>query len=304
MWANVLAWIDSYQLQEPDDSEAIAWGRVLPLIALHVIGLVGLFLFPLSVVDLSVAVLLYLIRMFAITGFFHRYFSHKAFATARWHQFLWAFLGTTATQRGPLWWAAHHRHHHQHTETERDPHNARRGFWWSHMGWFLSPRHFATDKHAVRDFARFPELVWLDRFDVVPPIVLAALLYLIGVMLEHFAPASGTTGLQLVFWGYLVSTLVLMHVTLMINSLAHKVGSRPYDNDDDSRNSWWLALLTLGEGWHNNHHRYCGSARQGFLWWEVDVSYYVLRGLARLGLVWDLREVPAPVLAERSGRQS
>ena len=304
MWANVLAWIDSYQLQEPDDSENIAWGRVVPLIALHIIGLAGLFLFPLSLTDLAVAALLYGLRMFAITGFFHRYFSHKSFATSRWHQFFWAFLGTTATQRGPLWWAAHHRHHHQHTETEHDPHNARRGFWWSHMGWFLSPRHFATDTRAVRDFARYPELVWLDRFDILPPIVLAAFLYLIGAMLERFVSGAGTTGLQLVFWGYLVSTLVLMHVTLMINSLAHKFGSRPYDNDDDSRNSWWLALLTLGEGWHNNHHRYCGSARQGFLWWEIDISYYMLRALARLGLVWDLREVPAAVLAERVRRQS
>ena len=304
MWANVVAWLDSYHLKQDTQNEAIAWGRIVPLIALHVIAVIGLFTFSITVIDIAVAVSLYLVRMFAITGFFHRYFAHKAFQTSRWHQFFWGFLGTTATQRGPLWWAAHHRRHHQPTETADDPHNARRGFWWSHMGWFLSEKHFRTDQEAVRDLARYPELVWLDRFDIVPPIILAGVLYLTGSLLEHFAPAAGTTGLQLVFWGYLVSTLVLMHVTLSINSLAHRFGRRPFANQDDSRNSWWLALLTLGEGWHNNHHRYCGSARQGFLWWEIDLSYYALKLMAALGLITDLRGVPAGVLEERRGLRS
>ena len=175
MWANVIAWLDSYHLKQDSLNEAIAWSRIVPLVALHVIALVGLFTFSIAVVDIAVAVSLYLVRMFAITGFFHRYFAHKAFQTSRWHQFFWGFLGTTATQRGPLWWAAHHRRHHQHTETADDPHNARRGFWWSHMGWFLSEKHFRTDQDAVRDLAKYPELVWLDRFDIVPPIILAAL---------------------------------------------------------------------------------------------------------------------------------
>lgn len=299
MWATVISWVDSYQNVPSSASDKIAWVRVVPILALHVIALVGLFVFDLALVDLAVAVGLYAVRMFAITGFYHRYFSHKAFKTHRWHQFLWAAIGASATQRGPLWWAAHHRQHHRHTESDEDPHDSRRGFWWSHLGWILSERHFETQQDQIKDFNKFPELVWLDRFDSAMPALLALIVFLFGSMLGAFAPHLGTGGLQMLFWGYLVSTLVLLHVTLCINSLAHRFGSRPYATADTSRNSLPLAVLTLGEGWHNNHHRYCGSARQGFKWWEVDISYYVLRGMAALGLVWDLRGVPQQVLEER-----
>ncbi len=298
MWAQVISWVDSHRLQPPSASEAIAWLRVAPILVLHLIAVVGIFVFDVAAVDIMVAVSLYLVRMFAITGFYHRYFAHKSFKTSRLHQFVWAMVAASSGQRGPLWWAAHHRQHHHHTEGEDDPHSARRGFWWSHMGWFLCDKHFATRTSHVRDLAGYRELVWLDRFDVAAPALLAFGVYLVGLSLETFYPQAGTTGLQMLFWGFLVSTIVLLHVTLSINSLAHRFGRRAFETADDSRNSLTLAVLTLGEGWHNNHHHYCGSARQGFRWWQIDVSYYLLRVMARLGLIWDVREPPPRVLED------
>ncbi|MSR01263.1 MAG: acyl-CoA desaturase [Gemmatimonadetes bacterium] len=234
----------------------------------------------------SVALALYLVRMFAITGFYHRYFSHRAFKTSRVTQFAFALLGASAVQRGPLWWAAHHRKHHRHSDTEEDVHSPRHhGFWWSHMGWITSPANFATDLEAVPDLAQYPELRFLDRFDILVPIVLAVTLFVVG-------------GWQWLVWGFFVSTVVLFHCTCFINSLAHVLGRRRYQTGDDSRNSLLLALVTLGEGWHNNHHRFPGAARQGFFWWEVDLTYYALQILQRFRLVWDLRPVPQRVLDE------
>lgn len=298
MWSQVISWVDSYRTQPQSDDESIAWLRVVPILALHVIAAIGLFIFEVALIDVAVAASLYLLRMFAITGFYHRYFSHKSFKTSRGHQFFWALVAASSGQRGPLWWAAHHRQHHRHTEDAADPHNSRRGFWWSHMGWILCDKHFATQSHQVRDLSRFPELVWLDRFDVAAPALLALLVYGFGLLVETLYPQAGTTALQMLFWGFLVSTLVLLHVTLCINSLAHRWGRRTYQTNDASRNSLLLALLTLGEGWHNNHHHYCGSTRQGFKWWQIDLSYYLLRGMAGLGLVWDVREPPARVLED------
>lgn len=300
MWATVISWVDAYHLPPQTASEKVAWLRVAPLLALHLTALIGIFIFNVALVDILVAVTLYCIRMFGITAFYHRYFAHKTFKTGRVNQFFWALVAASSGQRGPLWWAAHHRVHHRHTDEQDDPHNAERGFWWSHMGWFLCDKNFATRTDQIKDFARFPELVWLDRFDVAAPAALALLVYLVGVGLEIFVPQAGTTGLQLLFWGFLISTLALLHATLAINSMAHRFGHRSFDTPDGSRNSLLLSLLTLGEGWHNNHHHYCGSVRQGFHWWQIDVSYYLLRAMARLGLVWDLREPPPRVLGKQS----
>jgi stearoyl-CoA desaturase (delta-9 desaturase) len=229
---------------------------------------------------IALAISLYFLRMFGITGGYHRYFSHRSFKTGRLFQFVLALLGTTAAQKGPLWWASEHRHHHLHSDTPADRHSPRQhGFLWAHMGWFLSTQHQTTNWRGIPDFARFAELRWLNRFHVVPPVMLAGLTYL----------GFGLPGLA---WGFGVSTVCCWHATYLINSLAHIIGSRRYSTDDDSRNSLLLALLTLGEGWHNNHHRYPTSARQGFFPWEIDVTYYVLLGLSALGLVWDLRPVP------------
>jgi len=245
------------------------------------------------------AVALYWIRMFAITGFYHRYFSHRSFRTSRWTQFAFAILGNTAVQRGALWWASVHRHHHKHADTEHDVHSPGvRGFIWAHIGWMTSSRNFPTNFDAIRDLAKFPELVFLNRFDLLVPAAYAAGLYGLGELLRVDAPTLETSGPQLLVWGFFVSTVVLLHGTLFINSIAHVFGGRRFATHDDSRNNLLLALITLGEGWHNNHHRFMSAARQGFYWWEFDPTYYALKALAWTGLIWDLRPVPASVYAE------
>ena len=284
-------------------SGGIDWLRVVPFIALH-LACFAAFVVGISATALWVASGLYVVRMFAITAFYHRYFSHRAFRTSRTMQFLFALAGATATQRGPLWWASHHRHHHLHADDEEDAHSPQRhGFLWAHAVWFLSRRNFATRAELIGDFARYPELRLLDRFDVFAPLALAAGLYALGEWLAAAHPALGTNGLQLLTWGFCISTVVLYHATFTVNSLAHSVGKRRYATSDRSRNNWWLAILTLGEGWHNNHHHYPGAARQGFFWWEIDLTYYGLCLLAALGLIRDLRSVPAAMLHARGANQ-
>jgi stearoyl-CoA desaturase (delta-9 desaturase) len=297
-WCLALArWIDNQAggSTAREESRQIDWPRVLPFLLMH-LGCLGAWWVGVSATAVAVAVALYAVRMFAITGFYHRYFSHRAFRTSRAMQFLFALLGASAVQRGPLWWASHHRHHHANSDLPADSHSARQhGFAWSHTGWFLARANFATRRDRIPDLARYPELRFLDRFDVLVPLLLALGLYGAGEWLAHAAPALGTDGLQLVVWGFCVSTVVLYHATFTINSLAHRIGWRRYATPDDSRNNLWLALLTFGEGWHNNHHHYPASARQGFYWWEVDLTYYGLRLLAALGLIWELKPVPATV---------
>ena len=290
----VLRWFDTAQAIGVAETgmDRIDWLRVLPFIALH-LACPGVFWVGTSWFAVATALALYAVRMFAITGFYHRYFSHRAFRTSRALQFFFAVVGAASVQRGPLWWAAHHRHHHRHADTAQDIHSPRHGFWRSHMGWFLTPRGFATQHEAVKDLTRFPELRLLDRFDILVPVLLAVCLYLLGSWLQRVHPTLGTSGPQLLIWGFFVSTLVLFHITVTINSLAHRWGSRRFATRDDSRNNALLALLTFGEGWHNNHHHFPGSARQGFTWWEIDVTFYVLRLMSALGLVWDLKSVPA-----------
>jgi stearoyl-CoA desaturase (delta-9 desaturase) len=235
---------------------------------------------------------LYAVRMFFITAGYHRYFSHRSYKLGRAMQLVMAVGGTTAAQKGPLWWAANHRAHHRYADTDRDPHSPIRGLWWSHVGWILSYKHKGTDLDVVRDLARYPEIRFVDRHNWIGPWSLGVLSFLIG----------GWSGLVVGFFG---STVVLWHMTFLVNSAAHLVGRRRYDTNDTSQNSWLVALLTNGEGWHNNHHRFPASARQGFYWWELDLSYYGLRLLSLLGLVRDLRPPPEAVLAEgRAARAS
>lgn len=292
-------WFDASTVMNFEESRAdrIDWLRAAPFVAMH-LACLGVIWVGVSSVALSVAGALYALRMFAITGFYHRYFSHRTFQTSRSVQFVFAVIGASCVQRGPLWWAAHHRQHHRAADTSADPHSPReRGFLWSHVGWFLTPRNFRTDLARVPDLAKYPELRWLDRFDIAVPVALAVGLYALGVLLHHVAPQLGTDGGQMLVWGFFVSTIVLFHATVTINSLAHRFGKRRYATKDDSRNNLWLALLTFGEGWHNNHHFFPGSSRQGFRWWEVDVTWYGLKLMARLGLVRGLKPVPAWVLA-------
>lgn len=286
------------ELPDAADAKRVDWLRILPFIGLH-LACLAVFLVGWSWTALVVFALSYLVRMFAITAFYHRYFSHRSFRVSRPVQFVFAVIGASATQRGPLWWAAHHRHHHKVADRPEDPHAPRHGFLWSHMGWFLSRQHFATDHSQIPDLQRYPELRWLDRFDLLVPVAFAVALFGLGALLERFAPGLGTNGWQLLVWGYFLATVVLIHVTLTINSLAHVWGRRRYATRDDSRNNWFLALLTLGEGWHNNHHHFPGSARQGFYWWEIDISFYVLKLMSWVGLVHDLKPVPAAIRESR-----
>ena len=289
----IAAWFDSSAGVVETEPDRIDWLRVVPFVALHVACLAVLSV-GVSSVSVGVAIGLYALRMFAVTAFYHRYFSHRAFKTSRTLQFVFAALGASAVQRGPLWWAAHHRHHHAHADRPKDPHSPRQhGFLWSHMGWFLARANFPTKRELVPDLTRYPELQALDRFDAAVPALLALALFGTGAVLERVAPGFGTDGLQMLVWGFAVSTVAVWHATFAINSLAHTIGRRPHATRDDSRNHLGLALLTFGEGWHNNHHRYPSSARQGFRWWEIDVTYYLLCALAAAGLVWDLRAVPA-----------
>jgi stearoyl-CoA desaturase (delta-9 desaturase) len=218
--------------------------------------------------------------MFFVTGAYHRYFSHRSYKTSRAFQFLLAFGAQMTTQKGALWWAAHHRVHHKLSDQPDDLHSAKHaGFWWSHLGWIVASGLEDTDYSRIKDFARYPELVWLNEYWWVPVLVVAGALFAIG-------------GWFALVWGFAVSQVLTWHGTFTINSLSHLWGARRYDTTDDSRNNPVLAVITMGEGWHNNHHHYQVSARQGFFWWEIDGTYYVLRALAAIGLVWDLHGVP------------
>jgi stearoyl-CoA desaturase (delta-9 desaturase) len=255
-----------------------------PMLLVHVAAL-GVFFVPFSWTLVGVCFATYLIRVFGITGGFHRYFSHRSYKTSRAFQFVLAWIGSSAVQKGVLWWSAHHRHHHRYSDLHGDLHSpGLQGFLWAHIGWILAPDYERTEIERVPDLARYPELVWLNRWHLVPPIALAVGLFLVG-------------GLPWLLWGFFLSTVLCWHATFVINSLTHMFGRRRYVTKDDSRNSMILALITMGEGWHNNHHYYQSSTRQGFFWWEIDLSYYILRMLALVGVVWDLREPPAHVVA-------
>jgi stearoyl-CoA desaturase (delta-9 desaturase) len=299
-------WFDGHEeagLAFDGESKQMDRVRTIPFFALHV-AIFAVFWVGWSPVAIMTAVALYLIRMFAITGFYHRYFSHRTFRTSRWMQFVFALIGASAVQRGPLWWAANHRVHHAHPDQPADVHSpVHHGLWWSHMGWFLAQNQLATKLTRIKDFARYPELRFLNRYDVLVPLILAVSVFLFGEWLGRVHPNFGTNGWQMLVWGFVISTVALWHGTFTINSLSHRFGSRRYATADNSRNNLWLALLTLGEGWHNNHHQYSSSTRQGFRWWEIDITYYLLRGLQVCGFIWDIRPVPAWVLNQGSPSQ-
>jgi stearoyl-CoA desaturase (delta-9 desaturase) len=275
--------------------DRVEWARILPYILVH-LACLGAFWTGVSPTAILVAVIAYVVRMFAITGFYHRYFSHRSFKTSRAGQFIFGLLGASAVQRGPVWWAAHHRHHHANSDRESDVHSpSQHGFWRSHVGWFLTVKGYMPDFQLARDLLKFPELRWLDRFDLFVPIALGVGMFFLGVGLHHWAPELGTNGWQMLVWGFFISTVVCWHATYTINSLSHVIGRQRYRTGDTSRNNWFLAILTLGEGWHNNHHYYPNSARQGFYWWEYDITYYLLKVMSWLGIIWDLKPVPVSV---------
>ena len=290
-WLHALVWWTQQdrRVEEDDMTRTLTlrqWLRtaVHPYCLVHVVAVVGV-----AVVDFhpnypALTGALYLVMMFGITAGYHRYFSHRTFKTSRPVQFAFAVLGNLSCQKSPLWWAAHHRHHHRFSDEEEDVHSpTRHGLIWSHMGWFLSDIHKDTKHELVRDLTKYPELQWMDRNPYLLPVGLAALLATFG----------GTGALV---WGFFLTIVLVWHCTFTINSLAHVWGTRRYNTTDTSKNNFVLALLTLGEGWHNNHHRYMNSTRQGFFWWEIDVAYCILKVMSWVGLVWDIRPVPESVL--------
>ncbi len=265
-------------MQRADD-EHVHLFRSIPFFAMHAIPLLAI-LTGTRWIDWVVCLALYYVRMFGITAGYHRYFSHRAYKMGRITQFLMAFLGSSSAQKGVLWWAAHHRDHHKYSDHEGDIHSPRLGVMWSHVSWILCTKHDATKWARIQDFAKFKELVWLNKYWMVAPLSLALTTLFVG-------------GWSMLLIGFFLSTVLLWHGTFLVNSAAHIFGTRRFATTDDSRNSWWVALLTNGEGWHNNHHHYPSSANQGFYWWEIDISWYGIKLMEALGLAWDVRK-PLP----------
>jgi stearoyl-CoA desaturase (delta-9 desaturase) len=279
-------------LTDPPVQSPMVWTdyfrpSTIPFWLIHLVAIAGVIYCGFSWGGLALAIGVYFARMFIVTAAYHRYFSHRAFKTSRAFQLILALGAQSAAQKGVLWWASHHRWHHKYSDMPEDVHSARRrGFWYSHLGWILSPGWEVTDESRVTDLARYPELRFLNRSSVslLPAVALAMGFFALG-------------GAHALVWGFFVSTILLWHGSFSINSLSHLFGRRRYATGDDSRNNWLLAIITTGEGWHNNHHHYQSSANQGFRWWEVDVTYYLLRLMALCGLIWDLRRPPPEVVA-------
>ena len=299
-WGRTVAgWFDNttkqYTEAETAEPYAVDWLRMIPFAALHLMCF-GVIWVGWSLVAVGVAAGLYAVHMFAITGFYHRYFSHRTYRTSRFMQFVFAVVGSSCVQRGPIWWAARHRHHHRHSDEEVDIHSpVRHGMYWSHFGWITSKRAYKYDAKAVPDLIKYPELRFIDRFDSLIPFLEAVALFSLGAFLG--SRGWNTSGWQMLIWGFFISTIVCAHCTFTINSLTHLWGTKRYKSTDESRNNLALALITFGEGWHNNHHYYPGATRQGFYWWEIDMTFYGLWIMSKLGLIWDLNAVPEKVRA-------
>lgn len=269
-----------------------------PIFIMHILAL-GVFFVGFSWIALTAMLLTYVVRVFALTAGFHRYFSHRSFKTSRIFQFVMAWVGTSAAQLGPMWWAANHRHHHQYSDQEADIHSpVIRDAFWAHMGWILCRAYGSIQHDRIKDLNKYPELRFVDRFHVLPVLSLIILLFGVGAGLNFYFPALGTSGMQMVMWGFFLSTILVYHVTFCVNSITHIIGNKRFETNDESRNSFWVALLTFGEGWHNNHHRWPLSARQGMYWWEFDLTFIMLRVLEKLGLVWDLKVYPQHIYQE------
>jgi stearoyl-CoA desaturase (delta-9 desaturase) len=270
------------QTDAPDHDD-IVYPQAIPFVLAHLACFAAIWT-GITVEAVALGIVLYWGRLFAIGAGYHRYFSHRSYATSRAFQFILAFLAQSTAQKSVLWWAAKHRHHHLFSDTEHDVHSPRQtGFFFSHVGWIFARKHDTADLVKVADLTKYPELMWLHRYELVPAVVLAITTFLI----------AGWPGLVV---GFFWSTVAVYHATFCINSLAHVHGSKRYVTGDDSRNNWLLALMTMGEGWHNNHHAYQSSVRQGFRWWEIDPTFYILKGLSWIGVVWDLKSPPEEVL--------
>ena len=286
---------------DEEPSRARSWRLGVPFVFAH-LALIGIFFVGWSGVAIGVAIFSYSVRAFGITGFYHRCFSHRAFKVGRGVQFAGALAGAAAAQRGPLWWVAHHREHHRFTDVPGDPHSpVIDSFWYSHVLWIFQPRNEETKLELVPDLAAFPELRLIDRYEHLVPGVFAVMMFGLGMLLGHVAPTLHTSGLQLLEWGFVLPTIALYHSTFAVNSFGHRFGRRRFDTPDASRNNWVVAVLVFGEGWHNNHHQFPTSARQGIGRCELDPTYWAIRTMKALHLAGSLRGLPSPVAVLRGG---
>lgn len=278
---------------DPDHTQdRVEWLRCVPYILIH-LGSLLVFFTPFAWPCLVALLVSYSARMFAITAFYHRYFSHRTFHTSRIVQFIGAFVACASGQRGPLWWAAHHRMHHRHSDTDKDSHSPHhKNFLWSHTLWFMTDYALPTFLKEIPDWVKYKELRFINRYDWIAVLALALGCYFLGEW-SVFQNWTGMSGLSLLGWGFFLPTVLLYHATFSVNSLTHMFGKKKYETGDESRNNWFVSIITFGEGWHNNHHFFPGSARQGFTPWEFDPTYYCLKFLSFFGLVRNLRPVPA-----------
>ena len=267
----------------PVKTGKIDWIGNIPFLLIHA-AVLGAFFVRFHWWYIPLAIGSYYLRMFFVTAGYHRYFSHRTFKMNRASQFFFAWMASTTAQKGVLWWAANHRHHHRYSDQPEDIHSPiQRGFWWSHVGWIMSKEHLKTQWHQIQDLAKFPELRLLNRYHLVPAIAYAVAFFLLG-------------GWGALIWGFMISTVLLWHGTFTINSLSHVFGSRRYQTADTSRNNALLAVVTMGEGWHNNHHSCMSSTRQGFFWWEWDPTFYILKAMSWIRITRDLRDPPLELL--------
>lgn len=249
------------------------WVTLLFMAAVHGIALLAFLPGNFSWTAVGVALLLHWVTgCLGITLGWHRLISHRSFQVPKWLEYFFLFCGALACQHGPIMWVGLHRHHHAHSDQSNDHHDSNKGFWWSHMGWMLREVPAKQEiSRFTRDIATDPVYLFFEKYFLALQILLGVLLYALG-------------GWSFVLWGIFVRMVAVYHCTWLVNSATHKFGYRNYQTDDKSVNCWWVALLTYGEGWHNNHHAFQYSARHGLKWWEIDLTWMTIRLLQRLGL--------------------
>jgi len=277
-------------LTATEPPRAISRSRTVAEILVALIPNLGLIAIPFvspTAVSFALCAAVMLMCGFGVTVCHHRYFAHRSFKTSRWFQFVLGWWASATGQRGPLWWSAHHRRHHSHSDTEGDVHSPTAGgFLHAHLGWLFGKPAAAPDFRVMRDFAKFPELVWLDRLWAVPFLLVGFACYLIG----------GWAG---VVYGFCLGCAIVLQITFSINSFAHLFGKQPHPTGDSSRNNWLLGVIGFGEGWHNNHHHSPRTARLGVKWNQIDFGYWMILVLEKLGLIWCVRKTPRPPRGER-----
>lgn len=262
---------------------------IIAFSAMH-LACLAIFFVNYNITALFVFLITFSMRTFALTAGYHRYFSHKSFQTSRVFQFILALVGTWASQKGPLWWSGHHRYHHIHSDKETDMHSPKNGVFQAHVGWVFEARSDEVDPKFIKDWNKYPELVWLDKYAHESFALYLVGLFILGSCISYFYPTLETSGLAFVFWGGILSTVLLYHTTFSVNSICHIFGSRDYQTTDNSRNNWLIALITFGEGWHNNHHKFAYSIRNNLKFWQIDITYMILCILKRFRIVWDFKQ--------------